>query len=62
MIASPCRTCPRRDQPKENCMYDCELLQKVQKIDRVSNEVIVVSGIDCSEVDRFSFNVGVNAV
>lgn len=59
MIASPCRNCPKCDQPKENCMKDCELLIKVQEIQRVSDSQIILSGIDYAEVGRFTFAGGV---
>lgn len=57
MIASPCKTCHRRDQPKENCIKDCELLQAVQNIQHVSKEGILVSGIDYTEAGRFTFSL-----
>ena len=56
MIASPCKNCPKRNEPKENCMKDCELLQAVQNIQYAFKEDISVSGIDYAEVDRFAFS------
>ena len=57
MIASPCRNCPKRSQPKENCMKDCELLQAIQDIESSVKEVTPISGIDFTEESRFTFNL-----
>jgi hypothetical protein len=57
MIASPCKNCPKRNEPKEKCIKDCELLQAVQNIQCASKEGIGVSGIDYAEVDRFAFSL-----
>lgn len=54
MIASPCKNCPKRHEPKGNCMEDCELLQAVQNIQYTLKEDISVSGIDYAEADRFT--------
>lgn len=56
MIASPCKNCPKRNKPKENCIKDCELLQAVQDIQYASIEDISISGIDYAAVDRFTFS------
>jgi hypothetical protein len=57
MIASPCKTCSRRDQPKENCIKDCELLQALQNIQQTSKEDTLVPGIDYAEAGRFTFSL-----
>jgi len=57
MIASPCKNCPERNQPKEHCIKHCELLQAVQNMQHAFKEGIDVSGIDCAEVDRFTFSL-----
>ena len=55
MIASPCKNCPKRNEPKENCMKDCELLKAVQDIQYTSKEDFGISGIDYAAIDRFTF-------
>ena len=56
MIASPCKNCPERNQPKERCIKHCELLQTVQNIQHAFKEGVGISGIDCAEVDRFTLS------
>ena len=49
MISSPCKNCPRKDLPKEDCAKNCKLLKAIQDI-QVSNERWNVgSGIDYTE-------------
>jgi hypothetical protein len=55
MIASPCKNCPKRNEPKENCINDCELLKAVQDIQYTSKEDFGIPGIDYAAVDRFTF-------
>jgi hypothetical protein len=30
MISSPCKTCPRKNLPKDNCIKNCRVLKAVQ--------------------------------
>lgn len=49
MISSPCKTCERHDQPKEDCYKDCELLQAIQIVQLSTKKDLPESGVDCSE-------------
>jgi len=49
MISSPCKTCDRKNQSKEDCYKECELLQAIQKIQLSVKEDLKESGIDHSE-------------
>ena len=54
MISSPCKNCPRKDLPKEDCAKNCKLLKAIQDI-QVSNERWNVgSGIDYTEEYSYS--------
>jgi hypothetical protein len=56
MISSPCKTCHRYDQPKEDCYKDCELLQAIQNIQLSAKEDLLESGADCSEENRLAID------
>jgi len=49
MISSPCKTCRRHDQPKEDCYKDCALLQAIQNVQLSAKKDLLGSGADCSE-------------
>lgn len=57
MIASPCRNCPRRYQPKEGCIKDCSILQAIQDMQQSSMKDILISGIDYAEENRFTLSL-----
>jgi hypothetical protein len=46
MISSPCKTCDRKNQSKEDCYKEFELLQAIQKIQLSVKEDLKESGID----------------
>jgi hypothetical protein len=54
MISSPCKNCPRKDLPKENCAKNCKLLKAIQDIHISTENWNVGSGIDYSEEYSFS--------
>lgn len=54
MISSPCKTCDRSNQSKEDCYKDCELLQTIQDIQLSEKEASITPGIDPSEENRFT--------
>ena len=56
MISSPCRTCKRIDQPKDECYKNCTLLQKIQ-IQLANQESTTAYGSDDSEEGRFSLHL-----
>jgi hypothetical protein len=49
MISSPCKNCPRRDLPKEDCAKNCNLLKAIQDINVSTERWTVGSGIDYTE-------------
>lgn len=56
MISSPCANCHRKNQPKELCAKDCEILEAIQLFQVSSEEHFLISAIDCTEEGRFSLN------
>jgi hypothetical protein len=56
MICSPCKTCHRHDQPKEDCYKDCALLQAIQNIQLSAKEDLLESGADYSEENRIAID------
>ena len=46
MISSPCKTCDRNNQSKEDCYKECKLLQEIQDIQLSVKEDLKASGID----------------
>jgi hypothetical protein len=56
MISSPCANCNRKNQPKELCAKDCEILESIQLYQASNEEYFIISAIDCTEEGRFSLN------
>jgi hypothetical protein len=56
MISSPCKTCHRHDQPKEDCYKDCPLLQAIQTIQMSTKEDSQESGVDYTEENRLAID------
>ena len=56
MISSPCKTCHRHDQPKEDCYKDCAVLQAIQHIQLSVKEDLLESGVDYSEENSFAID------
>lgn len=54
MIYSPCKTCGRNNQSKEDCYKDCELIQAIQDIQLSVKEDLKTSGMDASEENGFT--------
>jgi len=54
MISSPCKTCHKSTQPKEDCYKDCALLQAIQEIQLSAKADLMAPGIDPSEENRFT--------
>jgi hypothetical protein len=56
MIASPCKTCPKRHLPKDDCILTCEKIQKLQQ--RYLNMPSpVYSAVDSADSERFQLCV-----
>ena len=49
MISSPCKNCPRKDLPKEDCAKNCKLLKAIQEVHASAEKWNVCSGIDYTE-------------
>jgi len=49
MISSPCRNCPGKKMPKDECIKRCETLQEVQSFQTTVNDAIVSTQADFTE-------------
>ena len=56
MISSPCKTCHRHDQPKEDCYKDCELLQTIQNVEISAKKDLLEAAEDDSETHGLSID------
>lgn len=54
MISSPCKNCPRRNEPKDECLKTCKLLHDVQEFHLMTAKSVCYSAIDCTEESRYS--------
>ncbi len=53
MISSPCKTCERRYDPKDECLKDCKILHDVQEFHLMTAKGTTYSAIDCTEESRY---------
>ena len=53
MISSPCKDCPWKNFPKDECLKTCQILQKIQGMQISRKESNVYTAIDFSEENRF---------
>ena len=57
MIASPCKTCNLKNQPKEHCLSACKTVQALHQILADMNETIenhsIATGMNFLEEGRF---------
>jgi len=56
MISSPCASCQKKNQPKEICSKDCEILQAIQYHQVLCAKENVYHAIDYAEEGRFCLN------
>ncbi len=56
MISSPCANCNMKNQPKEICAEDCEILHAVQHYQISIKECIISPAIDYADEGRFQLN------
>jgi hypothetical protein len=56
MISSPCENCLKKNQPKENCVDECEILNAIQLYQVLNEREFFISAIDYSEEGRFCLN------
>ena len=57
MISSPCLNCNRKDEPKDECVKDCNTLHEIQEYQASLEEVNILSAINYGEETRFSINI-----
>ena len=53
MISSPCKTCEKRNYPKDECLKSCKILRDVQEFHLITAKSISYSAIDCTEESRY---------
>ncbi|MCJ8499691.1 hypothetical protein [Desulfatitalea alkaliphila] len=53
MISSPCKDCPNRYMPKDECLKTCTMLQNIQSMQLSRRESNVYMAVDFSEESRF---------
>lgn len=56
MISSPCANCIKKNQPKETCVNDCEILHAIQLYQVSVEKSYVMPAIDYAEEGRFCLN------
>ncbi|MBW1726489.1 MAG: hypothetical protein JRI63_02025 [Deltaproteobacteria bacterium] len=56
MISSPCANCQKKNQPKEKCAKDCEILQAIQCHQALYEKESIFQAIDYAEEGRFCLN------
>lgn len=56
MISSPCKKCFKVDQPKNECIEDCDLIQNIQNIAAGKTHCICVAG-DYSDDMQFGIQL-----
>lgn len=58
MISSPCASCLNKNQPKDICSQDCDILKSLQKFQMSIKEIEATSAIDYADEERFGvYNV-----
>ena len=62
MISSPCKDCPRKNMPKENCVKDCQLLQAVQDFQIISERSSALNGIDYTAENRYTLLISLTDI
>jgi len=56
MISSPCANCIKKNQPKETCVKDCEILEAIQLYQVSFDNSYAIHAIDYAEEGRFFLN------
>jgi hypothetical protein len=57
MISSPCANCQWKNQPKELCANDCEILEAIQLYQVSNDSDFFISAIDCTEEEGCYLNL-----
>ena len=60
MISSPCIRCPKKNQPKDICSKDCDLLKAIQELNIVNNSGYDASAIDYTAENRYAISLDLN--
>lgn len=53
MISSPCKTCQKRNTPKDECLKTCQMIQNIQGMQLARRENSVYTAVDFTEESRF---------
>ena len=53
MISSPCKTCPKMNLPKDQCLRTCRMIQDIQGEQLMRKEISIYTAVDFSEESRF---------
>jgi hypothetical protein len=53
MISSPCKTCEKRNNPKDECLKSCKILHEVQEFHLMTVKHLCYSAIDYTEESRY---------
>ena len=56
MISSPCANCQKKNQPKEICAEDCEILHALQTYHISMEDSLISPAIDYADEGRFRLN------
>ena len=56
MISSPCVHCHKKNQPKEICAEDCEILHALQTYQICIDDPFISPAIDYADEGRFRLN------
>jgi len=59
MICSPCKNCPRKNLPKEDCIKTCKMLQLIQNMESFAENLNDGCGIDYTE--EYNYNVDLSS-
>jgi hypothetical protein len=54
MISSPCKDCPKKNFPKDECLQTCELIQNIQGMQLSRRESNMYTAVDFTEESRFT--------
>lgn len=53
MISSPCKTCPKMNLPKDQCLGTCQMIRDIQGMHLVHKDNSSCTSVDFSEESCF---------
>ncbi|MCP4749049.1 MAG: hypothetical protein GY874_23385 [Desulfobacteraceae bacterium] len=56
MISSPCKTCEKRNLPKDQCIEKCKKIKEIQVLQSMMPKT-AYSAVDGADTDRFRLAV-----